>query len=138
MKIVSYDKTTGEIMSVFQGVDLNVLKLRETNYIGYTTIQDDVEIATSYISNGIIKSRPQKPFRLARWDGKAWYNPKTTEEEWRTVRTERDALLAKSDWTQLPDVPLVTKETWAAYRQQLRDITNQPDPFNIVWPEPPQ
>ena len=53
------------------------------------------------------------------------------------MRKKRNALLAASDWTQLPDVPLETKEAWAAYRQALRDITEQPDPFNIVWPTPP-
>jgi hypothetical protein len=26
---------------------------------------------------------------------------------------------------------------WRSYRQALRDITDQPDPFNISWPEPP-
>jgi hypothetical protein len=53
------------------------------------------------------------------------------------VRSQRNALLSASDWTQLPDVPLATKETWAAYRQALRDITDQSDPFNIVWPVQP-
>lgn len=57
---------------------------------------------------------------------------------WSSVRSERNLFLKASDWTQLPDVPLPTKEAWATYRQALRDITNQPDPFNIVWPEPPQ
>lgn len=59
----------------------------------------------------------------------------TPEEEWTTVRSERDRRLARSDWTQLPDVPLATKEAWASYRQALRDITLQPDPFHIVWPQ---
>lgn len=54
------------------------------------------------------------------------------------MRSKRDLLLKESDWTQLPDVPLATKEKWAVYRQALRDITQQSDPFNIVWPEPPQ
>jgi hypothetical protein len=58
-------------------------------------------------------------------------------DPWIEVREIRDARLVGSDWTQLPDVPLSTKEAWAAYRQQLRDITNQPDPLNIVWPTPP-
>ena len=26
---------------------------------------------------------------------------------------------------------------WAAYQQALADITEQPDPFNIIWPTPP-
>jgi hypothetical protein len=54
------------------------------------------------------------------------------------VRAKRTYLLAESDWTQLPDVPLATKQAWAAYRQALRDITEQPGfPLEVVWPEPP-
>lgn len=56
-----------------------------------------------------------------------------TEQEWATVRNQRNFLLLRSDWTQLPDAP-VDAATWAAYRQALRDITTQSDPFNIVWP----
>jgi hypothetical protein len=52
---------------------------------------------------------------------------------------ERQDLLQASDWTQLPDVSIDTKSAWAAYRQELRDITDQPGfPDNIVWPTPPQ
>jgi hypothetical protein len=64
--------------------------------------------------------------------------PLPDEVVWPTIRARRDALLVQSDWTQLPDVPLATKEAWATYRQQLRDITLQPDPHNISWPTPPQ
>lgn len=53
------------------------------------------------------------------------------------VRKKRDRLLQSSDWTQLPDVPLSTKEAWAVYRQELRDVTTQTDPNNIVWPVAP-
>lgn len=54
------------------------------------------------------------------------------------IRSRRAMLLGQSDWTQLSDVPLPTKEAWAGYRQALRDITEQLDPFNIVWPTAPQ
>lgn len=56
---------------------------------------------------------------------------------WKDIKQRRNSLLLASDWTQLPDVPIATKEAWATYRQQLRDITDQPDPFNVVWPTPP-
>jgi hypothetical protein len=56
-----------------------------------------------------------------------------TEQEWEAVRLQRHFLLTRSDWTQLPDAP-VDSVTWATYRQALRDITTQSDPFNIVWP----
>ena len=56
----------------------------------------------------------------------------------RELRHKRERLLAAFDWTQLPDVPLETKEAWATYRQALRDITEQPCyPLDVVWPEPP-
>ena len=43
---------------------------------------------------------------------------------WNAVRSERNALLASSDWTQLPDCALndSKKTEWATYRQSLRDV----------------
>lgn len=63
-----------------------------------------------------------------------------TDQQWQSVRNERDSKLQECDWTQLPDVPLTAeqKAEWVTYRQQLRDVTNQPDPFNITWPVAPQ
>lgn len=55
------------------------------------------------------------------------------EVQWAYIRTERNAKLAQSDWTQLPDAS-VDAAAWAVYRQALRDITTQNDPFNIQWP----
>ena len=56
--------------------------------------------------------------------------------QWTVIRAERNKLLVDSDWTQLPDAP-VDAATWATYRQALRDVTNQANPFAIVWPESP-
>lgn len=60
----------------------------------------------------------------------------SAEQQWADVRRERNARLAACDWTQLPDAP-VDKAVWATYRQALRDIPTQIDPFNISWPEEP-
>jgi len=59
-----------------------------------------------------------------------------TQSQWAKVRAQRDTLLTACDWTQLPDVPLDTeqKQAWVAYRQALRDVTDQVDPYNIEWP----
>jgi hypothetical protein len=57
------------------------------------------------------------------------------------VRDKRDRLLAESDFSQLPDVPLTgeQKDAWAAYRRELRDITKQPGfPAEVVWPVKPE
>jgi hypothetical protein len=55
------------------------------------------------------------------------------------VREQRNALLAASDWAALPDVPMAdeSRRAWLAYRQALRDITEQADPFGMTWPQPP-
>ena len=66
-----------------------------------------------------------------------WVDIRPIEWVWGDVRKERDRRLSATDWTQLPDVPLATKEVWAIYRQALRDVTLQPDPFSVVWPVAP-
>ena len=60
-------------------------------------------------------------------------------EQWVIIRGKRTTRLGVCDWTQLEDVPLTAekKTEWQTYRQALRDITTQPDPFNIAWPTPP-
>lgn len=57
--------------------------------------------------------------------------------QWDFIRAQRNALLVECDWTQLPNVP-VDAAAWEVYRQALRDITMQDDPFNIVWPAKPE
>lgn len=74
-----------------------------------------------------------------------WIITDATQEEiaerisnrWQLVREQRNKKLLDSDWTQLRDAP-VDSNVWEVYRQELRDVTNQPDPFNIVWPVSPQ
>lgn len=62
-----------------------------------------------------------------------------TEQEWNAVRGHRNFRLAMSDWTQLPDAQMTATEmaAWATYRQALRDVTEQDDAFNILWPVSP-
>jgi len=66
--------------------------------------------------------------------------PLTAEElqakvdtQWAMIRNQRNQMLKDTDWTQLEDSP-VDKAKWTTYRQALRDITTQDDPFKINWP----
>ena len=59
------------------------------------------------------------------------------ENQWFTIRETRNELLADCDWTQLADIPSETKAIWSEYRQSLRDITSQTNPFSITWPVKP-
>ena len=53
------------------------------------------------------------------------------------VRSQRDSLLAASDWTQVADAP-VNKLAWSTYRKALRDIPSQEGfPHSVVWPKKP-
>ena len=63
--------------------------------------------------------------------------PETVKE---LLRPERDRLLAKSDWTQLNDTTISEDKlaAWAAYRQELRDLTdNIDDNGEVEFPTAP-
>ena len=61
-----------------------------------------------------------------------------------SVRTQRDKLLAESDWVTVKAVDqnaadnlgIQVPQVWLDYRQALRDITTQDGfPHNVIWPE---
>lgn len=64
----------------------------------------------------------------------------SAEDRLAKIRTRRDSLLSKCDWTQGPDSPLADAEktAWAQYRQALRDMTQLVDPFKPTWPVDPK
>lgn len=62
------------------------------------------------------------------------------EELANRVRSQRNALLAKTDYLVMPDYPIGEAELneVKAYRQGLRDITKQKDfPNDVTYPEKP-
>jgi hypothetical protein len=57
---------------------------------------------------------------------------------WIQIRSERDRLLAQSDWTQLSDFKGNNAASWATYRQQLRDIPQTfSTPDVVIFPNSP-
>jgi hypothetical protein len=62
------------------------------------------------------------------------------EEKWIEIRDIRNSLLVQSDWTQFQDSPITGSKLteWQTYRQSLRDITNQSNPFSLTWPTKPE
>lgn len=66
--------------------------------------------------------------------------PPTDDELAASIRAERNGKLSACDWTVLADAPLTTtsKANWKAYRQALRDITDQATfPQSVTWPIAP-
>lgn len=61
----------------------------------------------------------------------------SVEDKSSGYRSIRDKLLAESDWTQVNDNALSQerRDQWKAYRQELRDISSQPEfPNKVAWP----
>ena len=52
------------------------------------------------------------------------------------IRQERDKKLAETDWWASSDLTITDEQR--AYRQALRDVPSQADPFNITWPTKPE
>jgi hypothetical protein len=60
------------------------------------------------------------------------------ENQWEVVRVARNEILKECDWTVLSDSPVSSSfNEWKAYRQELRDVTSQSNPFEISWPTQP-
>jgi hypothetical protein len=55
------------------------------------------------------------------------------------AREKRNELLGKTDWSQSVDTPQAIRDTWAPYRQALRDVPQQTGfPENVQWPTQPE
>jgi len=135
MKFTIYNKTSGKINMSGSCQDINLQS--------FSSDEDILALASNcesqYVQDGAIFDIPPKPegFYVFDYELKQWILDSVAAKS--SVKSKRQALLYSSDWTQLPDVPLNTKQAWIEYRQQLRDITSQSGyPFNVIWPTPPQ
>ena len=58
--------------------------------------------------------------------------------QWQCAKEKRNQQLTSSDWMfVISDYVHPKKEEWTAYRQALRDMTQQANPFALVWPQAP-
>ena len=116
-----------------------------TNIVENVCIVDDVNNVPSFlIGEGQILATDHTGEIDDIWDGSSYITPtppdnRTDEEKWADIRSKRNELLAKTDWTQARDVTLSNDSSWQTYRQQLRDLpasTSNPD--DVVWPTKPE
>jgi hypothetical protein len=145
---IVYNTTTGEIVN-------NVSTQSSDNFSPYPTDFSYLEVAET-IDNSKYYINPKsqefiafsdKPdqYHTWNWTTKTWQDARTDEQKYtqaaKTVKTQRTNLLNASDWVVVKAMDQGTQvpEAWQTYRQQLRDITQQPGyPFTVIWPEPPQ
>lgn len=132
---IVYDPNSGEILRTGSCPD------EDFELQGQYVMEGIADDSTQYWSDGNIVNMPPKP-ENGEWEfdftTKTWI-PNVVGQE-NAVKSERNFLLQQTDWTQIPNNPLTPEkqEQWAVYRQQLRDVTDQPGyPFNVIWPTPP-
>lgn len=93
------------------------------------------------VKEGKPEKLPPQPteFHVFNYTSQRWDDPRTRVTELAVVRTKRDALLDETDWvvTKAVETGVASSTPWKVYRQALRDITTQADPFNLVWPVAP-
>lgn len=101
------------------------------------------DLPTKYVYlNGQLEALPiqQFDYQVMEYTTKNWIDP-PIEVGWVTVRRIRNQLLEKSDWSDTVSAPTrlgqELHQQWLTYRQALRDITLQTNPFAIVWPTVP-
>ena len=80
---------------------------------------------------------PQAVIRYA--DGEFIVDQDAVAQQWRNVKEGRNQQLSNSDWIcSVSDYAHPKKDAYVVYRQALRDITKQANPFALVWPQVPQ
>ena len=139
------NRQTGEIGSYLTTNDPG--SLADTNdYVEVDPVHQNKmtpDLPTKYVYlNGQLEALPPKQFdhQVMDYAQRQWVNP-PDEAQWIVVRRTRNRLLLDSDWTDTASAPArlgqALHQPWLTYRQALRDITLQTDPFAIVWPVAP-
>ena len=104
----------------------NVVELIET--LTFTTPTQKLSPVDAYVKNG-------KVYTVKVESTTSDEQTNLTNQQWVNVRNERDFKLQETDWRASSDLTL--SDTWKTYRQALRDVPTQSDPFNITWPTEP-
>lgn len=109
---------------------------------GEIVVEGEADFRKHYVGEkGELVDIPEQPSPTHEFDWKAKTWLPNDELAWEEVRAERLRLLRESDWTDLVSAEkrLAPEElkAWQDYRQDLRDITVQPDPLVIAWPAAP-
>ena len=132
-------KSTGTIQQLFPNTSFtvagpnedfltanNVVELIET--LTYTTPTQKLSTVDAYVESG-------KAYTVKVESTTSDEQTTLINNKWGEVRIERERKLKDTDWRASSDLTL--SNAWKTYRQALRDITTQTDPYNITWPTEP-
>ena len=132
-------KSTGTIQQLFPNTSFttagpnadfltanNVVELVQT--LSYTTPTQKLSIVDAYVDSG-------KAYTVKVESTTTEEQTTLTNQQWSSIRLQRDNLLKNTDWRASSDLTL--SDDWKNYRQALRDVPTQSDPYNISWPTMP-
>ena len=132
-------KNTGTIQKLFPNTSFsiagvnadfltanNVVELVEN--LSFTTPTQKLSIVDAYVDSG-------KAYSVKVESTTSEEQTTLTNQQWSSIRLQRDNLLKNTDWRASSDLTL--SDDWKNYRQALRDVPTQSDPFNITWPTAP-
>jgi len=119
--------------------------------LGYVAINPLVDIPISQDKDNIVVLGDLEKDSDGNWVRTYVLSPITNENEklarldrqWALIRQQRDTLFKETDWRVLRSLRESTLELTPTedisvleqYRDDLANITDQDDPFNIIWPE---
>lgn len=135
MRHAIFNPATGEILRLLN-CDAETAALNTAAGESALEVGEDVGDDTHYVVGDAPVPMPTSPglHHDFNYTTKQWApNPAAA---WASVRQRRSRLLAGSDWvvTKATEAGQPVDPAWMTYRQALRDITLQADPWAIVWP----
>jgi hypothetical protein len=144
---IAYNSITGEILDNVSTHSPDNLSPYPFDF-SYLEVIDPVDNSKYYINPQLQETVafPDKPdqYHTWNWTTKIWEDVRTTQQKYnqtaRQIQVQRTQLLNDSDWVVVKALEQGTTipENWHVYRQQLRDITLQPNyPFTVTWPASP-
>ena len=132
-------KSTGTIQKLFPNTSFgiagansdflianNVVELVEN--LSFTTPTQKLTKVDAYVQDG-------KAYNVRVENTTAEEQTALTDQKWIAIRLERNRRLQITDWRASSDLTL--SDDWKTYRQALRDVPTQTDPYNITWPTEP-
>ena len=132
-------KNTGTIQKLFPNTSFsiagpnadfltanNVVELVEN--LSFTTPTQKLSIVDAYVDSG-------KAYSVKVESTTSEEQTALTTQKWIDIRNLRDNLLKNTDLRASSDLTL--SDDWKNYRQALRDVPTQSDPYNISWPTMP-
>ena len=128
---VKYNTNTGEILGY---AILGDLLAEEGEVILQTSANPPEPLREYQVIDGTVVKKSDVQIRSI-----------NTELKWNGIRFERDKLLKEADGQSFISISAIIKGeekpsnaiAWETYKQSLRDITDQEDPDNVVWPTKP-